>query len=118
MAELRAVVTVPVTAQFAGLGAPSLCAPMLFETSAGDIYILLSPDQVLKVGGAAGSSDFILAGQSFSGRQEPQAVLGDACAIIAARVFSQRSVNELPTSASEVLQARSLRSAQLPAMWR
>src|SRR3990167_1247337 len=140
MAEIRAVVTVPVTAQFAGLGAPSLCAPLVFETTAGDLYVLLSPDTVVKVGGVPGSSDFVLAQEVFSRHivppaddtadssrhlatrifdrpaQQPQAVLGDASALIAARVFGSRAY-EQPVTASEVLQSRSLRIAQLPAMW-
>ena len=50
MAEIRAVVTVPVTAQFAGLGAPTLCAPLLVESTTGKLYALLTGDLVRQVG--------------------------------------------------------------------
>ena len=50
MAEVRAVVTVPVTAMFAGLGAPSACAPLVVETTTGVIYSLKAPDAVYAAG--------------------------------------------------------------------
>jgi len=50
MAEIRAVTTVPATAQFAGLGAPTLCAPLIVESTAGKLYVLLSGDTVRQVG--------------------------------------------------------------------
>lgn len=142
MAEIRAIVTVATTANFAGLGAPTLCAPLLYETTTGDLYVLLAPDSVALVGSVAGGSSHTLAQQAFSkhlvpaiedlgdaGRHlsvrafdrapSPQAaVLGDASEIIAARVFAVHDRMMPAVTVSEVLQERSLRQPQLPAMWR
>lgn len=65
MAEIRAIVTVAVTANFAGIGAPTACAPLLYEQTTGDLYALLSPDTVVLVGSVAGGSSHLLAGQAF-----------------------------------------------------
>lgn len=94
MAEIRAVVTVPVTAQFAGLGAPTLCAPLLYETTSGDLYVLLSPDAVVKVGSIAGGADSIIASQSFGKRTEAAVVLGDADTMIATQSYAVRVAAE------------------------
>ena len=96
MAEVRAVVTVPVTAQFAGLGAPTPCSPLAYVASNGDLYVLISPDAVVKIGSVASGAD----------------------SIIASQVFGNRVSMPQPTTVSDVLQARSFGAPRLPAMWR
>lgn len=142
MAEIRAIVTVATTANFAGLGAPTLCAPLLYETTTGDLYVLLAPDSVALVGSVAGGSSHTIAQQAFARHVVPASedlgdaarhlavrafdrapvaqpgVLGDASDIIAARVFAIHDRMMPAITATEVLQERSLRQAQLPAMWR
>lgn len=92
MAEIRAIVTVAVTANFAGLGAPTACAPLLYEQTTGDLYALLAPDTVVLVGSVAGGASHTLAGQAFGKHVLPQAVLGDASDILQTQVFTHRQL--------------------------
>lgn len=50
MADVRATSGVPVAANFAGLGAPTVCAPVVVDTATGDLYTLATGDAV-KVAG-------------------------------------------------------------------
>ena len=92
MAEIRAITTVATTANFAGLGAPTHCAPLLYETTTGDLYVLLSPDTVALVGSVAGGSSHTIAGEVFGKHAIPQAVLGNASDLIQGQVFFRKHV--------------------------
>lgn len=50
MAEVRAKPGVPVAADFAGLGAPTQCAPVVVDSSTGFLYSLKTNDVVVPVG--------------------------------------------------------------------
>ena len=50
MAEVRASSGVPVVGAFAGLGAPTVCAPVVVDSATGDIYTLKTGDIVVKAG--------------------------------------------------------------------
>lgn len=50
MADVRANPGVPVLAQFGGLGAPSVCAPIVVNSATGWIYTLTSGDVVVAAG--------------------------------------------------------------------
>lgn len=51
MAEVRAKSGVPLAADFAGLGAPTLCAPLVVDASTGKIYSQKSDGTVYAAGG-------------------------------------------------------------------
>ena len=53
MSEVRAASGVPTTANFAGLGAPTLCAPVYVNTATGYIYTLKTGDVVVAAAIAA-----------------------------------------------------------------
>lgn len=56
MAAVRAHAGVPIAAQFAGFGAPTLCAPLVVNSVNGDIYSITSGGTVVKVGLSGGLS--------------------------------------------------------------
>lgn len=66
MAEIRSTVTVPVTANFAGIGAYTPCSPLCYVESTGDLYVLITPDIVVKIGTAISSLDNFLASQVYA----------------------------------------------------
>lgn len=56
MAEVRATAGVPIAANFAGFGAPTVCAPLVVNSATGDVYSITSTGTVIKVGPTAGVS--------------------------------------------------------------
>ena len=50
MAEVRANAGVPVAAQFFGVGAPTMCAPIVVDSLTGFIYTLKTGDVVVAAG--------------------------------------------------------------------
>lgn len=92
MAEIRAITTVATTANFAGLGAPTHCAPLLYETTTGDLYVLLSPDTVALVGSVAGGSSHTIASEVFGKHVLPQAVFGNASELLQGQVFFRKQI--------------------------
>ena len=56
MAEVRATAGVPIAANFAGFGAPTICAPLVVNSATGDVYSITSAGTVIKVGPTAGVS--------------------------------------------------------------
>lgn len=54
MADVRASVGVPAAAAFGGLGAPTLCAPLIVDSTTGNIYSLKTGDIVV-LAGASGT---------------------------------------------------------------
>lgn len=118
MAEIRAIVTVASTANFAGIGAPTACAPLLYETTTGDLYALLSPDAVVLVGSVAGGASHTLAGQAF-GKHLVPTVRDESSEHLAIRAFDRAIVppQALLGDASDILQAQVFTHRQLPSMW-
>lgn len=60
MAEVRARLGVPLVADFGGLGAPTLCAPIVVNSTTGFVYTLKADGTVFAAGvgaptGASGS---------------------------------------------------------------
>lgn len=56
MAEVRATAGVPIAANFAGFGAPTICAPLVVNSTTADVYALTSAGAVVKIGPTAGVS--------------------------------------------------------------
>ena len=118
MAEIRAITTVATTANFAGLGAPTHCAPLLYETTTGDLYVLLSPDTVALVGSVAGGSSHMIAGEVFGKHVLPQVISGNASDIVQGEIFGKHMVPQAVFgNASELLQGQVFFRKQIPAMW-
>ena len=89
MADVRANAGVPSSAAFGGTSTPTPCSPLVFDSSTGDLYVLLAGDIVTKVGSIAGGAEFILAGRAFNerGALTPGAVIDDAENVVMQRVF-------------------------------
>ena len=142
MAEVRSVVTVPVTAQFAGLGAPTPASPLAYVDTTGDLYVLITPDTVVKIGSVVSGADLVLAQQVFGKHMVPQPVtVQDVSEHLANRAFDRQIVQPQPSpqdaqwqladrsfsrniqtqqaiSASDILAARSFLNRPFTACWR
>ena len=58
MAEVRASSGVPLAGAFAGLGAPTVCAPVIVDSATGDIYTLKTGDVVVRIAADPGSQPY------------------------------------------------------------
>ena len=73
MAEVRASSGVPVIGAFAGLGAPTVCAPVVVDSVTGDIYTLKTGDVVVRISAPPASQPY--APGSFTIATEQYAVI-------------------------------------------
>ena len=118
MAEIRAITTVATTANFAGLGAPTHCAPLLYDTTTGDLYALLSPDTVALVGSVAGGSSHTIAGEVFGKHVVPPVMSGNASDIMQSEIFGKHAIPQAVLgNASDLIQGQVFFRKHVPAMW-
>ena len=101
MSEVRAASGVPTTANFAGLGAPTLCAPVYVNTATGYIYALKTGDVVVAAGSAGTVTSVAATGANGIG-VSGSPITGSGTLALSLAAITPTSVNALTLAAQAV----------------